>query len=89
MISPYRRQVEKIKSLMNRRFQNSGGKSTGGNGKYIEGIPENWKEVTVGSTEEFQGQERRIIIITTVRSQPDLLQHDFKHKLGFLRNPKR
>ena len=72
---------------MNRRFQNSGGKM--GGGKYVEGIPETWKEVTVGSTEEFQGQERRVIIITTVRSQPDLLQHDFTHKLGFLRNPKR
>ena len=65
---------------MNRRFQN---------GKISEGVPDNWNEVTVGSTEEFQGQERRIIIITTVRSQPELLQHDFTHKLGFLRNPKR
>ena len=72
---------------MNKRFQNLGGKS--GGGKYIEGIPDTWKEVSVGSTEEFQGQERRVIIITTVRSQPDLLQHDFTHKLGFLRNPKR
>ena len=67
----------------------TGGKTTGGSGKFIEGIPENWKEVSVGSTEEFQGQERRIIIMTTVRSQPDLLQHDFRHRLGFLRNPKR
>ena len=87
IISPYRRQVEKIKNLMNRRFQSSGGKI--GGGKHIEGIPENWNKVTVGSTEEFQGQERRVIIMTTVRSQPDLLQHDFTHKLGFLRNPKR
>ena len=78
VISPYRRQVEKVKSLMNRRFQNC-----------VEGVSENWNEVTVGSTEEFQGQERRVIIITTVRSQPELLQHDFTHKLGFLRNPKR
>ena len=74
---------------MNRRFQGSGGKTTVGSTKFIEGIPDNWKEVSVGSTEEFQGQERRIIIMTTVRSQPDLLQHDFRHKLGFLRNPKR
>ena len=87
VISPYRRQVEKIKSLMNRRFQNGGGKTP--SGKIFEGVPENWNEVTVGSTEEFQGQERRVIIITTVRSQPELLQHDFTHKLGFLRNPKR
>ena len=69
---------------MNRRFQNGAG-----GGKNLEGIPENWSEITVGSTEEFQGQERRVIIITTVRSQPELLQHDFTHKLGFLRNPKR
>ena len=74
---------------MNRRFQGSGGKTAVGSAKFIEGIPDNWKEVSVGSTEEFQGQERRIIIMTTVRSQPDLLQHDFRHKLGFLRNPKR
>ena len=71
---------------MNRRFQNRGGKT---GGKPLEGFPENWSEITVGSTEEFQGQERRVIIITTVRSQPELLQHDFTHKLGFLRNPKR
>merc|ERR1719510_1334255 len=73
---------------MNRRFQpNRSGKKAAGN--VSDCIPETWPEITVGSTEEFQGQERRVIIITTVRSQPELLQHDFTHKLGFLRNPKR
>ena len=30
---------------MNRRFQGSGGKTTAGTAKFIEGIPDNWKEV--------------------------------------------
>ena len=30
-----------------------------------------------------------MIIISTVRSQPELIRADFVHKLGFLRNPKR
>ena len=41
IISPYRRQVQKIRDLMNRKFQN----------KYRD-----WKNITVGSTEEFQGE---------------------------------
>lgn len=68
IVSPYRKQVLKIRSLLQKR--NRGG-------------------VTVGSTEEFQGQERMIIIITTVRSNPDLLSRDVRHNLGFLRNEKR
>lgn len=45
--------------------------------------------VTVGSTEEFQGQERLVMIISTVRSDSNLLQNDFRHRLGFLKNKKR
>ena len=41
IISPYRRQVQKIRELMQKKFHNK--------------IP-NYKDVTVGSTEEFQGQ---------------------------------
>ena len=46
-------------------------------------------DVTVGSTEEFQGQERRVIIVSTVRSNPQYVYTDNQYKLGFLKNPKR
>ena len=45
--------------------------------------------VKVGSTELFQGQERRVILISTVRSSGDFIGFDAKHNLGFLDNPKR
>jgi hypothetical protein len=45
--------------------------------------------VKVGSTELFQGQERRVIIISTVRSNKDHIGFDATHNLGFLDNPKR
>jgi helicase MOV-10 len=65
VISPYRKQVQKIQASLN----NSG--------------------IKVGSVEEFQGQEREVIIISTVRSSPGNIHHDLAFNLGFLRNPKR
>eukprot|EP01039_Chlorochromonas_danica_P007431 gene7431-8218_t len=53
----------------------------------LEFIHEN--DITVGSCEQFQGQERRVIIISTVRSSTEYVEFDRRHDIGFLNNPKR
>ncbi|KAJ8047421.1 RNA helicase Mov10l1 [Holothuria leucospilota] len=68
IITPYRKQVEKIKLLLTSLC--------------IQGVK-------VGSVEEFQGQERLVIIISTVRSDDSLIGFDTIHHLGFVSSPKR
>ncbi|XP_053313560.1 helicase MOV-10 [Spea bombifrons] len=73
IISPYRKQVEKIRKAIDLQF------------KGVSDI----KDLKVGSVEEFQGQERKVIIISTVRSTKDYVKFDEDFSLGFLKNPKR
>ncbi|XP_033218427.1 putative helicase MOV-10 [Belonocnema kinseyi] len=46
-----------------------------------------WNKISVGTVEIFQGQERDIIIVSTVRSV--LFQNDGKFHIGFLSHEKR
>ena len=46
-------------------------------------------DVDVGSVEQFQGQERTVIILSTVRSSLEHAALDAQQALGFLANPKR
>eukprot|EP00808_Paulinella_micropora_P025780 g1722.t1 len=73
VISPYRKQVQKIKDLLQRTIKE----------------PRARRELMVGSVEQFQGQERKVIITSMVRSEPAHLEFDKKYNLGFLNNPKR
>ncbi|NWI55977.1 SDE3 helicase, partial [Calyptomena viridis] len=76
IISPYRKQVEKIRTAIT----------------YMDSVLKNLPDIgqlKVGSVEEFQGQERRVILISTVRSCSKYLQFDETFRLGFLKNPKR
>ncbi|XP_071805215.1 putative helicase MOV-10 isoform X3 [Asterias amurensis] len=69
IISPYRRQVQKLQKVLQKRHH---------------------KNIKVGSVEEFQGQERLVIIVSTVRStKAENIQMDIDYQLGFLKNPKR
>ncbi|NXS62137.1 SDE3 helicase, partial [Brachypteracias leptosomus] len=76
IISPYRKQVEKIRKAITSLDP------------VLRALPD-INLLKVGSVEEFQGQERRIILISTVRSCSEYLQLDENFKLGFLKNPKR
>ncbi|KDP40205.1 hypothetical protein JCGZ_02203 [Jatropha curcas] len=46
-------------------------------------------DIKVGSVEQFQGQERKVIVVSTVRSTIKHNEFDRRHCLGFLSNPRR
>ncbi|NXO09196.1 SDE3 helicase, partial [Oriolus oriolus] len=76
IISPYRKQVEKIRKAITSLDPD------------LQKLPD-IRQLKVGSVEEFQGQERHVILISTVRSCSTYLRFDQTFRLGFLKNPKR
>ncbi|XP_068603628.1 putative helicase mov-10-B.2 [Brachionichthys hirsutus] len=75
IIAPYRKQVQKIRVALNKV------------GKELKNKDMN--SLKVGSVEEFQGQERRVILVSTVRSSPNYAEIDKLFNLGFVKNAKR
>ncbi|KAM7006470.1 putative helicase mov-10-B.1 [Tautogolabrus adspersus] len=75
IIAPYRKQVEKIRQAL---------KSVS-NLKRLGDLG----ELKVGCVEEFQGQERKIIMVSTVRSSNSYVKMDKDYNIGFLANDKR
>uniref|UniRef100_A0A6I8NIJ1 RNA helicase n=1 Tax=Ornithorhynchus anatinus TaxID=9258 RepID=A0A6I8NIJ1_ORNAN len=76
VISPFRKQVEKIRhclTVLDKKLRDLN----------------NIKDLKVGSVEEFQGQERYVIIISTVCSSHNFVQLDKDFTRGILNNPKR
>ena len=45
--------------------------------------------ININSRTTFSLQERKVIIISTVRSSKDLVKFDLHHTLGFVANPRR
>ncbi|XP_047446737.1 putative helicase mov-10-B.2 [Mugil cephalus] len=75
IIAPYRKQVQKIRKALDKV------------GKELKS--KNMEPLKVGSVEEFQGQERMVILVSAVRSSPKYLEKDQHFHLGFVKNQKR
>lgn len=75
IIAPYRKQVQKIRQALDKVRKDLRLKDLSG--------------LKVGTVEEFQGQERRVIIVSTVRSHQSQTMSDEKFNLGFVKNDKR
>ena len=85
MISPYHAQCLKIRSIL--RPVAEGVKV--GSVEEFQGQVSNHIGSDVRMLLTSCGQERRVIIISTVRSSREFVGYDLKHTLGFLANPRR
>lgn len=76
IITPYQKQVQKMKVML----------------KLLDPADCNGKDprdIKVGSVEQFQGDEKKVIIISTVRASREYVELDTKFSLGFVADPKR
>jgi len=84
IITPYRKQEEKLKKMM---FALHKFEKLVYRGKVL--TADDIKKIKSGTVETFQGQERDVMIISVVRSNKVNLKHDKRFKLGFMDNYKR
>ncbi|KAJ3024756.1 UNVERIFIED_CONTAM: Helicase MOV-10 [Siphonaria sp. JEL0065] len=76
IITPYRKQIDKIRAAIKLESAKSPDRKE-------------WTRIRVGTVEEFQGDEKKVILISTVRSSAQWIERDQKFNIGFLNNPKR
>ncbi|KAJ8370334.1 hypothetical protein SKAU_G00103620 [Synaphobranchus kaupii] len=76
IIAPYRKQVQKIQKAI---------RSVDKELSKLKDID----KLKVGSVEEFQGQERKVILVSGVRSSANYVKLDHQFSIGFLKNEKR
>lgn len=74
VITPYKGQVKKVRSALTSQGYLCGATDDG---------------IAVGSCEQMQGQERKVVIISTVRSSPEHVESDATTLMGFISSPKR
>jgi hypothetical protein len=82
IITPYQQQVKKFRQALALEAPSSSPSSA-------SSASSSASEVLVGSCEQFQGQERKVILLSTVRSSPELLEDDALFHLGFVGDRKR
>jgi superfamily I DNA and/or RNA helicase len=88
-VTPYRRQVEKLRTVLENRHleEVQVGSVEEFQGQYN---PFSYCAIAMNSNKPLPaGGEKRVIIISTVRSSGKFLEFDYKFNLGFLKNPKR
>ncbi|KZT02955.1 P-loop containing nucleoside triphosphate hydrolase protein [Laetiporus sulphureus 93-53] len=73
VIAPYHAHVRKFRKALSQKVA----------GASVDGDD----AVKVASVEESQGDERKVVILSTVRSSRDLLEYDARYALGFVANP--
>ncbi|KTG43417.1 hypothetical protein cypCar_00007987 [Cyprinus carpio] len=85
IITPYRKQARLRMDIFTLCGKNSESSEHCGRVEQLE-RHQGWP---VGSVEEFQGQERKVIIVSTVRSSVSYVKMDQDFNIGFLSNEKR
>jgi len=95
IITPYQKQVMKIRealeSMASGRVVMPSGNNQNNSRRRGFGsrVNDEFRKVQVGSCEQFQGKECRVIIISTVRSSVEHIKSDQQYNLGFVASPKR